>query len=59
MKTLLRSLHRGMLYGPGSLPTAGHGALALNYKVIEIAQRNVNSGFTGRSSPALSLMCAR
>jgi hypothetical protein len=28
------------------LPTAGQGALALNYKVIEIAQRNVNSGFT-------------
>jgi phasin len=29
-----------------SFDAAGQGALALNHKVIEIAQRNVNSGFT-------------
>ena len=41
-----------MFYGPGSLPTARHGALALNYKVTKIAQRNVNSGFTRAKSLA-------
>jgi phasin len=29
-----------------SFDAAGQGSLALNHKVIEIAQRNVNSGFT-------------
>jgi hypothetical protein len=48
-------VRRHALLSERSFDAAGQGSLALNHKLIEIAQRNVNSGIT----PAKSLAAAK